>query len=234
MAEISVILPAYNEANRIENAVLRTVETVSRVTNSYEIIIAEDGSTDGTDHIAAKLAENENVVHLHSDDRQGRGKALARSIKSSSGSTIAYMDVDLATDTKHITELIDAVRVEGYDFATGSRLMPDSKVRRSLKRDVASRGYNLLVRFLLKSKIHDHQCGFKSFKREALLSLLDKIKDEHWFWDTELLVRAQQQGYKIKEFSVKWKHGGPTKVNFMQDIIGMGSQIFRLRRELKR
>lgn len=171
--------------------------------------------------------------HLHSDERQGRGKALNRAFKTSRGEILAYIDVDLATDMRHLRELIGAI-CEGYDLATGSRMLPQSNVRRSLKRGLASKGFNFLVRTLLKSKIYDHQCGFKSFRRGPLLALLDRVKAQHWFWDTEIIVRAQRLGYKVKEFPVEWRQGDKTKVDLIRDVYGMGSQIIRLWFELRK
>ncbi|MFC1787008.1 dolichyl-phosphate beta-glucosyltransferase [Halobacteriota archaeon] len=229
---ISIIFPAYNEANRIEAAVEKTIDVLDKMNISYEIIIAEDGSTDGTGKIAKNLAENfESIKHIHSDVRLGRGGALNNAFKNASGDIMAYMDVDLATDIEQLDELIGSV-IEGYDFATGSRMLPESKTKRPWKRDIASRGYNFLIRTLLRSEINDHQCGFKSFKKEPLFDLLDEIKDQHWFWDTELLVRAQRKSYSIKEFPVNWAHGGATKVELIKDVIGMGFQAFRLWWEL--
>ncbi|MBU4374035.1 MAG: glycosyltransferase, partial [Euryarchaeota archaeon] len=167
------------------------------------------------------------VVHLHSDERLGRGRALNRAFKASKGEILGYIDVDLATDMKYLRELIQSIR-DGYDFATGSRMLPESNVKRPFKRGFASKGFNFLARFVLGSKLYDHQCGFKSFKREALFGLMDDVKDTHWFWDTELYVRAQHAGFKVKEFPVEWRHGGTTKVDLIRDIFGMGSQIFRL------
>lgn len=222
-------MPAYNEAGRIRDTVLTTADTLSRITGAFEIIIAEDGSTDGTDRIAAQMAaEMDYVVHLHSDRRQGRGRALDRAFRASKGSILCYIDVDLATDMVHLEELIEAVRTGGNDFATGSRMMPSSDVKRPFKRGLASKGFNLLTRTLLGSKLYDHQCGFKAFRREPLMDLLGSVKDMHWFWDTELLVRAQRAGYKVKEFPVRWRHGGATKVDLVRDVLGMGSQILGL------
>jgi uncharacterized protein (TIRG00374 family) len=228
-----VVLPAYNEAANIEKAVFITAETLSKMTDHFEIIIAEDGSTDGTDRIASSLAEQyAYVVHLHSDKRQGRGKALVRAFKTASGEVLSYIDVDLATDMKYLENLVRAVSTDGYDFATGSRMMRESDAKRPFKREFASRGYNFLVRLFLRSKLYDHQCGFKAFRREALFELIDEIENEHWFWDTELLVRAQNRGYRVIEFPVYWRHGGSSKVNLAKDVKGMGSEIFRLWREL--
>ncbi len=228
-----MVLPAYNEAANIEKTVIVTAETLSKITDCFEIIIAEDGSTDGTDEIASRLSKKyPYVVHLHSDKRQGRGRALNRAFKASSGEVLCYIDVDLATDMKYLEKLVKAVSTEGYDFATGSRMILGSDVKRPFKREFASGGYNFLVRFFLRSKIYDHQCGFKAFRRGALFELLDEIENQHWFWDTELLVRAQHKGYRVMEFPVYWRHEGPSKVNLVKDIGGMGSEVFRLRKEL--
>lgn len=228
-----MVLPAYNEAANIEKAVFVTAETLSKITTRFEIIIAEDGSTDGTDRISSSLAKQyDYVVHLHSDKRQGRGKALGRAFKIASGEVLCYIDVDLATDMRYLEKLVRAVSTDGYDFATGSRMMPESDAKRPFKREFASRGYNLLVRLFLHSKLYDHQCGFKAFRRDSLFEFLDEIKNDHWFWDTEALVRAQHKGYRVIEFPVYWRHGGSSKVNFAKDVKGMGSEIFRLWREL--
>jgi len=228
IVEVSIVLPAYNEAKRIEDTVERTAAALREITSSFEIIIAEDGSKDGTDRICESLARKYDFVkHLHSNERQGRGRALNRAFRSSKGDILGYIDVDLATDMKYLLELIQSIR-EGYDFATGSRMLPQSNVKRPFKRGFASKGFNFLTRLMLGSKLYDHQCGFKSFRRDALFALMGKIKDTHWFWDTELFVRAQRAGYRIKEFPVEWKQGGTTKVNLVRDVFGMGSQIFRL------
>jgi glycosyltransferase involved in cell wall biosynthesis len=206
----------------------RTAAVLREITPSFEIIIAEDGSSDGTDKICEGLSKKYDfVVHLHSDERQGRGRALNRAFSTSKGEILGYIDVDLATDMKHLMELIQSIR-DGYDFATGSRMLPESNARRPFKRDIASKGFNFLTRMMLGSKLYDHQCGFKSFKRSSLFEIMDTVKDTHWFWDTELFVRAQRAGYRVKEFPVEWKHGGATKVNLVKDIFGMGYQIFRL------
>jgi len=157
---------------------------------------------------------------------------LNRAFKASSGEVLCYIDVDLATDMNYLEKLITSVSTDGYDFVTGSRMIRESDAKRPFKRAFASRGYNFLVRHLLRSKIYDHQCGFKAFRREALFDLMDEIENQHWFWDTELLVRAQYKGYRVMEFPVSWRHGGSSKVNLVKDIEGMGSEIFRLRQEL--
>jgi glycosyltransferase involved in cell wall biosynthesis len=214
--------------------VTKITETLDEYVGAYEIIIAEDGSTDGTDKKADELSERLPVVrHLHSDKRLGRGKALKNAFQQSSGEILVYMDVDLATDVRQLKELISSVDEEGYDFATGSRLLPESNVERSGTRNFASKTYNFMVRAVLGSKVKDHQCGFKAFRREPLMQLLNEVGANHWFWDTEILVRAHRRGYRIKEIPVLWKSGRETKVRLLQDSFHMGWQILSLWWHLK-
>ena len=231
---VSVVFPAYNEADSLEAAVDEVTQALNEFTRSYEIIIAEDGSTDGTDKLAAALAEKYPFVkHIHGEKRLGRGAALKNAFKQSNGEVLVYMDLDLATDLKHLKALVEAVASEGYDFATGSRMLPESNVKRSGTRNIASKTYNFMVRAVLGSKVKDHQCGFKAFRREPLMQLLDEVEAKHWFWDTEILVRAYRKGYKIKEIPVSWKGGRETKVRLLQDSFNMGWQILSLWWRLK-
>jgi len=234
MVKVSVVLPAHNEADNLEPAVSEIAQALAEYAGSYEIIIAEDGSTDGTDKKADALSERLPAVkHLHAENRLGRGKALKNAFQQSSGEILVYMDVDLATDVKQLKELINSVDKEGYDFATGSRMLPESNVERSGTRNIASKTYNFMVRAVLGSKVKDHQCGFKAFRREPLMQLLDEVSANHWFWDTEILVRAYRRGYRIKEIPVLWKSGRDTKVRLFHDSFYMSWQIFSLWWRLK-
>jgi glycosyltransferase involved in cell wall biosynthesis len=200
---VSIVIPVYNEEPRLREVVMQVRKAVEKITKDYEIIIAEDGSTDGTDRLARKISkEIPRLVHSHSFKRLGKGGALMKAFRMSRGRTIVSMDSDLATDLGHLKELISSVE-NGAQFSTGSRLLSKSDKRRSAKREVASRTYNMLVRFLFGIPIHDMQCGFKAFERKALFEILDDIEDKRWFWDTECLVRAYNKGYKVVEFPIR-------------------------------
>jgi uncharacterized protein (TIRG00374 family) len=227
---VSVVLPAYDEERTLAATVETTLKNLESFLpdGSFEVLVAEDGCTDRTPEIAARLARNdERVRHVHSDERLGRGGALTRAFRAARGETLAYFDTDLATDMRHLEELITSVRSGEYDVATGSRLLAASDADRPAKRDIPSRTYNGLVRLFLRSSVHDHQCGFKAFDRAVLDDLLANIEDDHWFWDTELLVRAQRAGYRVWEFPVEWTPKGDTTVDFVRDVLGMGSGILR-------
>ncbi|MEZ3115332.1 flippase-like domain-containing protein [Halobaculum sp. MBLA0147] len=229
--EVSVVLPAYNEADTIERTVEVTLDTLASFlpADTFEVIVAEDGCEDRTPEIADRLAaDDDRVRHLHSDERLGRGGALEFAFDGAAGDTLVYFDTDLATDMRHLEELVERVRSGEADVATGSRWMPGDEADRPPKRGVPSRVYNGLVRGVLRSDLRDHQCGFKAVSRTAFERLRDDVADDHWFWDTELLVRAQRAGLTVVEFPVEWEPKGDSKVDLVRDVFGMGSQIVRL------
>ena len=224
---VSLVIPVYNDREALEKAIPVSLEALAAICDKYEIIIAEDASTDGSREYAARLAnEKPYIRHMHRDERKGRGSALTIAAKWALYDTYVYFDVDLATDIAHLKALISAIE-SGYDMATGSRLLPTSTITRSGEREMKSRGYNHLVRIVLRSKLSDHQCGFKAFNRQKLCDLLPKVQDTHWFWDTEVLVLGQRAGYKVCEIPVRWKEGAGTTVK-QSDVFAMGASICKL------
>ncbi len=225
--EVTAVIPVYNDREALAIAIPRSLEILSTISPRFELVIAEDGSTDGSAELVHEWSERDPRIRLiHSDERLGRGRALTRVMGQARGMIVCYYDVDLATDMAHLPELIQSIR-DGYDVATGSRLLPESRVLRSGKREIPSRVYNALVRGVLGSSLHDHQCGFKSFRRDRILPLLPRVEATHWFWDTEVLVRAQAEGLRVREFPVRWKEGRGTTVR-LKDIFSMGRAIFQL------
>jgi len=225
--EVTAIIPVYNDRPSLEIALKSSVETLSGITSRFEILVAEDGSTDGSTEFVREYEKKDTRVRLlHSDERQGRGRALNRAIREARGKVVCYYDVDLATDMRHLAPLISAIR-NGATIATGSRLLPESDIIRSGDRELASRSYNFLVRLFLGSSLRDHQCGFKAFDRSRILSLLPTVKSNHWFWDTEIIVRTERAGFRVTELPVKWRAGKGTTVRF-KDVFSMGTAILRL------
>ena len=233
--QISVVFPAYNEVEYLNAAVERVTEVLNDFTLSFEIVIAEDGSTDGTAERAQELSQRfSHVRQIHVERRLGRGTALSNAFRLCNGDVFVYMDLDLATDLKHLKPLIEAITMENYDVCIGSRNLPESKVERELRRSIASKSYNIIVRLVLGCDLSDQQCGFKAFKRETLLGMINEVHSHHWFWDTEILVRAARNGYKIKEIPVEWKSGRKTKINLFRDSCSMGKQVFDLWWQLRK
>jgi len=224
---VTAVIPVFNDVEALKTAIPKSIEALEAYGKSFELIIAEDGSTDGSrEYVEEWEKKDARVRLLHSDERQGRGRALNRALAESRGEIFCYYDVDLATDIKHLPELLGRIE-DGADVSTGSRLMKDSTIVRSGDREIASRGYNFLVRLFLGSRLRDHQCGFKAYKSAVLRELIPKIQAPHWFWDTESLVLAQKEGLRVDEFPVVWTQGPGTTVRF-KDVSNMGKDILKM------
>jgi glycosyltransferase involved in cell wall biosynthesis len=231
--EISIILPAYNEAVQIEKCVREVEAAAKSFSKSYEIIVSEDGSTDGTDAIVSKMAKlNPNLVLLHSSNRLGKGKGIKNALRVSKGIFITFMDVDLATDLACLPKLLQVVRENG-GMAIGSRHVAGSRVHRRVSRTLFSLTYNIFVRLLFLDKIHDHQCGFKMMTRDVAEAVLNDSKSDGYFFDTEMIVCCKQLGFPVTEVAVRWneKNKGVSKVNPVRDAkkIALDMIAFRLR-----
>jgi len=230
---VDVVIPVLNEAHVLEKSV-RTVLSYLRSDPSYQwqIVVVDNGSTDGTQDVAKRICSQEPEVrflHLH---QRGRGRALRHAWLQSKSDIVCYMDVDLSTSLDHIPELIGAIANEGYDIAIGSRLMRQSQTTRSFKREVISRIYNIFVKTVLSTRFSDAQCGFKALSRKAVEAIIPQVEDQSWFFDTECLVLAEKQGYRIKDIPVAWIEDDDTRVKIFQtgwdDIKG----VFRVRQQL--
>lgn len=232
MSSVTAVIPVYNDVNALKRAIPESVEALAAFGRPFELIIAEDESTDGTRAVAEEWEKKDPRVRLlHSDKRQGHGTALNRALAIAKGDIFCYYDVDLATSLTHLPELLSRIE-NGADVVTGSRLLKDSSITRNAKRECTSRGFNFLVRTLLKSDLLDHQCGFKAYKTKVLRELVKEIQATHWFRDTESLVLAERKGLRVEEFPVQWTEGVGTTVK-VKDVFSMGNDILRLRKRLK-
>jgi glycosyltransferase involved in cell wall biosynthesis len=228
-----VVIPVLNEAHVLRKSV-ETVLQFLRTRLSYrcQIVIVDNGSTDGTQQVAEQLANEHNEVRFIHLVQRGRGRALRSAWLQSKADIVCYMDVDLSTSLEHLPELLDAIAHQGYDLATGSRLMRGSRTTRSFKRELISRIYNVLVKAVLLTRFSDAQCGFKAVSRKAVEAIIPKVEDQTWFFDTEMLVLAEKQGYRIKDIPVLWVEDDDSRVKIFKtgwdDIKG----LLRLRRQL--
>jgi glycosyltransferase involved in cell wall biosynthesis len=234
--EISILLPAYNEAVQIEKCIREVEAAIKTFCRSYEIIVSEDGSTDGTDEIVAKMAEhNPHLLLLHSPKRLGKGKGIKNALSHSKGQYITFMDVDLATDLSCLPELLRVVKAN-RGMAIGSRHLKNSRVQRRPTRTLFSLTYNTFVRLLFLDGIHDHQCGFKTMTRQVAEAVLKISKSDGFFFDTEMIVRCKQLGFPVKEVAVSWaeRNQGDSKVNPTRDAKKIGLEMLAFRLTSKR
>ncbi len=228
---VCITIPVFNEEVRLRDSITRLHGFLSQhLSTTWEIVIADNGSTDGTLHLADSLRhEYANVLVTHSDEK-GRGGALKRVWLRSGADILSYMDADLSTELEAIPPLIEALAVGGYDIATGSRLLKPALTSRGFKREFASRGYNRLVKALLRTSFSDAQCGFKAITRQAAQQLLPLIEDTGWFFDTELLATAEKMDYRIFDLPVRWIENRDSHVKVLQTAIDDIRGLLRLRR----
>ena len=162
---------------------------------------------------------------------RGRGLALKEAWTTSTADVVSYMDADLSTDLVHLPKLIEMVVSGKCEVAIGTRLARGSKTKRSLKREITSRGYVAMIRATFpRLKITDAQCGFKALSRRAVNEIVPLIENRMWFFDTEMLILAQRKGLKIRELPVHWVEDPDTKVKIMktamEDIRGLARMRF--------
>jgi putative flippase GtrA len=188
----------------------------------------DNASTDGTFELATQLARTTpGVAALHLP-RKGRGYALRTAWSSSTAPVVAYMDVDLSTSLSALLPLVAPLLSGQRDVAIGTRLARGSHVVRGPKRELISRAYNLLLKLSVRGRFSDAQCGFKALRRESALQLLPLIKDDEWFFDTELLVTAQRLGLRISEVPVDWVDDPDSRVQILRTALNDLRGVWRI------
>jgi glycosyltransferase involved in cell wall biosynthesis len=218
---VDIVVPVYDEAPTLASSVQRLHSYLTdRFPFSWRITIVDNASTDGTWRAATSLATglaHVRAVHL---DRKGRGLALRTAWSASDAVVVAYMDVDLSTDLDALLPLV-APLVSGHsDVAIGSRLAAGSTVARCPKRELLSRGYNLMLRAAFAMKVRDAQCGFKAVRADVARALLAEVEDDGWFFDTELLLLAERNGLRIHEVAVDWIDDPDSRVRIAKTALG--------------
>jgi glycosyltransferase involved in cell wall biosynthesis len=231
---VDLVIPVLNEVNVLERSVAEVRGFLAeRFPYPARIVIAENGSKDGTAELARDLAATYDNVQCLVLTQRGRGRALRLAWTSSDADIVAYTDVDLSTDLTALEPMCRAIHEDGYDIAIGSRLLPGSRVKRCVKREVISRSYNLLLRLALSVRFSDAQCGFKAVSRRFVSEIIPLVQDQAWFFDTELLVLGERLGYRVKEVPVIWVEDLDTRVKIIQTVIEDLRGIRRLNRVLK-
>ncbi|MGW0802044.1 glycosyltransferase [Nonomuraea sp. NPDC002799] len=220
LASVDIVIPVLNE----ERALPGCVRTLAAFLDDgfplpWRITIVDNGSTDGTWPVATALAGEFERVHARRLDIRGRGAALRAAWRDSPADIVAYMDVDLSTDLGALFPLVAAVASGHSEVAIGTRLAHSARTRRSLRREVVSRGYNALLRYGFGVGFSDAQCGFKAARTAVVRPLMDKIEDNAWFFDTELLLLAEHNGLRVHEVPVDWIEDIDSRVRVVKTAI---------------
>lgn len=225
---LDIVIPVLNEEANLAASVNTLRDFLSKYLEYYRwrVIVADNGSTDSTPEIGKNLAENDRRIGYVRLELKGRGRALSRAWRDSQADIVAYMDVDLSTGLTSLPDLVNAVRSNECDIAIGSRLKRGARVTgRSMGREILSRAYSVLFRLMFFTGFVDAQCGFKALSRRVVTEVVPLVHDTGWFFDSELLILAEKNGYLIKEIPVDWTDDPDSRVKIIstsyRDIVGL-------------
>jgi putative flippase GtrA len=232
---VEIVVPVFNEERDLEESVRALQRYLTdRFSVTWAITVVDNASTDGTWAIAQRLAATLPGVRALHLDQKGRGRALRTAWSASTATVVAYMDVDLSTDLDALLPLVAPLLSGHSDVAIGTRLASGARVVRGPKRELISRGYNLILRTTLRAGFSDAQCGFKAVRADVAHELLPLVEDQGWFFDTELLVLAEHNGLRIHEVPVDWVDDPVSRVDIVRtasdDLRGVWRMIRRFAR----
>jgi glycosyltransferase involved in cell wall biosynthesis len=226
---ISIIIPAFNEEERLPACLEKTLKFCKESEWDAEIIIAEDGSTDNTVKIVQEFQKNNTEIKLISfKDRLGKGKSIKNAILQGTKKFVGFMDADLSADPSEFKRLIE--KMPNFDIAIGSRLLRDGlpPIKRPWTRTVSSLLYSKFFRVLFRNPVIDPQCGFKLFRREVIPTIFNEIKTTGFAFDSEIVVKAYSLGLKIVEVPIIWSHDNASKVTIRKQVFEMGGSLLTI------
>jgi dolichyl-phosphate beta-glucosyltransferase len=229
--ELSIVIPCYNEEQRLP----RTIEQIERYLRgsgiSYELILVDDGSSDGTRRIMDEAAERNHALRLEAlPQNRGKGRALAEGVAAARGTEILVTDADLSTPIEELDKLRAELR-KGAGVAIASRALKGSRVEVSqpIYRVLMGKAFNLLVQAVLLPGIWDTQCGFKLFSADVAHDAFARLTTDGFGYDPEVLYRAKKRGVRIAEVPVVWRNSAPTKVSPIKSSLDMFKHVVRIR-----
>ena len=226
--DIEIVIPVYNEQDDLAPSVRRLHRHLASFPFGARITIADNASTDATLALARELARSLSGVRVVHLAEKGRGRALRAVWQASDATVVAYMDVDLSTDLNALLPLVAPLLSGHSDVAIGSRLTRGARVTRGARREVISRGYNLILHVALHARFSDAQCGFKAIRSDCARELLPLVEDSGWFFDTELLVLAERAGLRIHEVPVDWIDDPDSRVDVIPTALADLRGVARL------
>jgi glycosyltransferase involved in cell wall biosynthesis len=234
--QLSLVIACYNEEPVLLGSFAEIKETLRELNRPFEIIFVDDKSRDRTRDLLERIvAENRDLeikLILHEVNR-GRGATVTDGFRAARGEVAGYIDIDIEVHPRYIPSLVREIE-KGADVATLRRVY--ALQFRHLDRYFMSRGYSWLVRVLLDTPLRDTETGYKFFRRERLLPVLDAISDPGWFWDTEFMLRAERRGLVIHEIPGAYvrRDDKQSSVSGVRDSIDYFARLWRFRAELAR
>ena len=229
--DLSIVIPAYNEELRIEATIRAMVAYCRAQDRSFEVILVDDGSRDGTTSVGRQLAQEFAELRLiRLAANHGKGHAVRTGIVNAVGRRVLFADADGATPIGEI-ERLESALADGADVAVGSRALHASgvQVQAKLYRHLMGRTFHFLVERLADSGVKDTQCGFKLFQARAAQDLFSRMRMNGFSFDVEVLVMARQRGYRVAEVPVNWTHQPGSKIRLTLDSLRMAADLVRIR-----
>lgn len=227
---LSVIIPAYNEAERIVPTLEKITKYLAEQKITYELLVVDDGSTDSTADIIRNMAEQNDCIRLISNERnQGKGASVKRGVINSWGEMVFFTDADLSTPIEEVPKFLKFF--PEYDVVIGSRSIEgaDVQIHEPLHRELLGKTFNKFVQVLCVGGIVDTQCGAKMFKKDVAQKIFPMVQTARFAFDVEVLHIAQKIGYKIKELPIQWFYSANTTVKTFSDGPKMLLDLFRIR-----
>ena len=231
-SSLSIVIPAYNEGARIENALDRVLSCVAERNWNAEVLVVDDGSTDNTADIVHRWMQTHSNLHLiHNDGNRGKGFSVRNGILQSTGEVVLFTDADLSSPIEEAERLFAALN-DGADVAIGSRWLDKQRqtIHQPLYRRFFGRCFNWVTRKIMGLPYKDTQCGFKAFKREPAQVIFRLQTIERWGFDPEILFIARKLGYKIVEVPVTWGQDERSRISYLKDGTQMLKEMYQIRK----
>ena len=231
---LSIVVPAYNEARRLPRTLDSLRDFFRGFTRTFEVLIVVEQSADGTLGIAAEAArQQENFLAIDSGPQRGKGHAVRSGVLRARGGFVFYMDADLSVPLAEIDVfLAHFAEHPEVDVLVGNRQHARSRIvrRQSMLRERMGQGFNLLLQTLGLASLHDTQCGFKAFRRDAAQAVFSRQRLDGFAFDVEVLLLAERLGYKIADLPVEWRNSPDSRVRLVRDSVAMFRDMLRVRR----
>lgn len=232
--DLSVVVPAYNEGSYLKFALIELIKTLNSMHISYEVILIDDKSLDKTPEAItdfAKLHDGVKVI-LHKSNI-GRGGTIKEGFLKAEGEIVGFIDIDFEVHCRYIPAIVQAIN-NGFDGAVAWRHYRWDFV--TLHRHILSKGYHHLVKIMLGLPFNDTESGFKFFKRKKVMNILEKSKDNHWFFDTEIMALSYYYGLNICEIPAIFRRNPDSKstVRLFPDCVKYIKALFRFKKSMKR
>jgi glycosyltransferase involved in cell wall biosynthesis len=234
ISPFSLVIPSFNEANRLGGTLVRVLDYLGETSPGSEVIVVDDGSTDGTSQVVRDVLEgigNVEVRLLHESQNHGKGFAVRKGLLAATRPIALFSDADLSTPIDEAPKLLEPIAAGELDVAFGSRALNRRLIgnRQAWHREQGGRAFNLLVRLATGLPYWDTQCGFKAFRLDVFRPVLMQARSDGFSFDVELLHLARKAGLRMREIPVRWDHNEGSKVRFMQDSMRMLRDVVTMR-----